>query len=173
VTTVYVTHDQVEAMTMADRVAVMRDGVLQQCDTPRGLFERPVNRFVAGFIGSPAMNLFDVNVTDAGAMLGPLAIPMESGLRAQATQRVTVGVRPEGLQLTSQDSGISAVVEVVEELGSEAYVYAAVDIDGSSKLVIVRSAPELVPTRGERVGLDVRPGSAHFFHCDTGLRLSS
>ncbi len=173
VTTVYVTHDQVEAMTMADRVAVMRDGVLQQCDTPRGLFERPVNRFVAGFIGSPAMNLFDVNVTDAGAMLGPLAVPMDSGQRSQAGQRVTVGIRPEGLLLTSPESGIPAVVEVVEELGSEAYVYAAVDVEGASKLVIVRSAPESVPKRGERVGLDVRLGSAHFFDSDTGLRLTS
>jgi multiple sugar transport system ATP-binding protein len=171
VTTVYVTHDQVEAMTMADRVAVMRDGILQQCDTPRGLFERPINRFVAGFIGSPAMNLFDVNVTGAGAMLGPLAIPMDSAQRSTVGQRVTVGIRPEGLLLTPPNSGIPAVVEVVEELGSEAYVYAAVEVDGASKLVIVRTPPELVPKRGERVGLDVRPASAHFFNSDTGLRL--
>jgi multiple sugar transport system ATP-binding protein len=158
-------------MTMADRVAVMRDGILQQCDTPRGLFERPVNRFVAGFIGSPAMNLFDVNVADAGAMLGPVAIPMDSGQRSGVDQRVTVGIRPEGFLLTPPETGIPAVVDVVEELGSEAYVHAVIDIDGSNKSVIVRTAPELVPRRGERVGLETRPGSAHFFHCDTGLRL--
>lgn len=172
VTTVYVTHDQVEAMTMADRVAVMRDGVLQQCDTPRGLFERPVNRFVAGFIGSPAMNLFDANVTEAGAILGPVTIPMGPGQRSEAKQRVTVGIRPEGLLLTSPELGIPAVVEVVEELGSEAFVYAAIDIDSARKLITVRIAPELVPQRGERVGLGIRPGSAHFFDSDTGLRLS-
>lgn len=172
VTTVYVTHDQVEAMTMADRVAVMRDGILQQCDTPRGLFERPKNRFVAGFIGSPAMNLVDVNVTDAGAILGPLTIPMDPRQRSEVHQRVTIGIRPEGLVLTSPVSGIPAVVEVVEELGSEAFVYAAIDIDGTRKLVTVRTAPELVPKRGERLGLEAKPGSVHFFNCDTGLSLS-
>ena len=168
----YVTHDQVEAMTMADRVAVMRDGVLQQCDTPRGLFERPNNRFVAGFIGSPAMNLFDVNATESGAVLGPITIPMDLEQRSGVHQRVTIGIRPEGMSLTSPSSGIPAVVEVVEELGSEAYVYVAIDIDGVKKLVTVRTAPELVPKRSERLGLEIRPGSVHFFNFETGLRLS-
>jgi multiple sugar transport system ATP-binding protein len=173
VTTVYVTHDQVEAMTMGDRVAVMRDGMLQQCDTPRGLFERPYNRFVAGFIGSPAMNLFEVNVSESGAILGPLTIPMDPKQRAGASQRVTIGIRPEGLLLTPAESGIPAVVEVVEELGSEAFVYVAIDIDGTTKMVTVRTAPEVVPKRGERLGLETRPGSVYFFNFETGLRISA
>jgi multiple sugar transport system ATP-binding protein len=173
VTTVYVTHDQVEAMTMGDRVAVMRDGVLQQCDTPRGLFERPYNRFVAGFIGSPAMNLYEVNVSEAGAILGPLAIPMDPKQRAGVGQRVTIGVRPEGFLLTPAGSGIPAVVEVVEELGSEAFVYVSIDIEGTTKRVTVRTAPEVVPKRGERLGLETRPGSAYFFNFETGIRITA
>jgi multiple sugar transport system ATP-binding protein len=173
VTTVYVTHDQVEAMTMGDRVAVMRDGILQQCDTPRSLFQRPNNRFVAGFIGSPAMNLFEVNVSDAGAVLGPLTIPMAPKQRAGVGERVTIGIRPEGLLLTTAESGIPAVVEVVEELGSEVFIYVAIDIDGTSEMVTVRTAPEVVPKRGERLGLETRPGSVYFFNFETGLRISA
>jgi multiple sugar transport system ATP-binding protein len=155
VTTVYVTHDQVEAMTMGDRVAVLDEGVLQQCDTPTGLYTRPINVFVAGFIGSPAMNLMEVPLregargvdcgrADGGGLadggggaaragaerhalrLGGLEIPLTREQRAAVTgDAVVVGVRPEGLDVVDAADGIPATVDVVEELGSDTYLYCA------------------------------------------------
>jgi multiple sugar transport system ATP-binding protein len=110
ITTVYVTHDQVEAMTMGDRVAVLKDGLLQQVDTPRNLYDKPQNVFVAGFIGSPAMNLLTAPVSGGKAMLGNLGIAVP----ASAGSSVTVGVRPEGFAPAS--TGFEVAVEVVEEL---------------------------------------------------------
>src|SRR4051795_2847034 len=95
VTTVYVTHDQVEAMTMGDRVAVLKDGVLQQVDTPLALYRTPANVFVAGFIGSPAMNLLDAEIRDGRATVGGHQIPVDRAALAKATGAVTIGVRPE------------------------------------------------------------------------------
>jgi multiple sugar transport system ATP-binding protein len=117
ITTVYVTHDQVEAMTMGDRVAVLKDGILQQVDTPRNLYDKPQNVFVAGFIGSPAMNLLTAQVNGGKAMLGnlPISVP------ASASTTVTVGIRPEGFVPAS--TGFEVAVEVVEELGADAFVY--------------------------------------------------
>ena len=110
ITTVYVTHDQVEAMTMGDRVAVLKDGLLQQVDTPRNLYDNPANAFVAGFIGSPAMNLLNAPNVGGKAMLGNLGIAVP----ASAGNEVTVGVRPEGF--TPSTDGFHVLVEVVEEL---------------------------------------------------------
>src|SRR6476660_2933760 len=106
VTTVYVTHDQVEAMTMGDRVAVLKDGLLMQCDTPRRMYDHPNNVFVAGFIGSPAMNLLEVPVIDGGVKFGTGAYPIEREHLASAGQQVTGGVRPEDLSLASEAEGI-------------------------------------------------------------------
>ena len=117
ITTVYVTHDQVEAMTMGDRVAVLKDGLLQQVDTPRNLYDNPANAFVAGFIGSPAMNLLIAPISGGKAMLGDLAIDVPGAAGAS----VTVGIRPEGF--TPSSKGFHVLVEVVEELGSDAFVY--------------------------------------------------
>src|SRR3954451_19566852 len=124
ITTVYVTHDQVEAMTMGDRVAVLKDGVLQQVDTPRAMYDRPANVFVAGFIGSPAMNLAEVPLGDGGARLGELTLPLsrETLAAAGADTTVTLGFRPKSLQLSADGQGFRARVELVEELGSDAYV---------------------------------------------------
>jgi multiple sugar transport system ATP-binding protein len=108
ITTVYVTHDQVEAMTMGDRVAVLKDGLLQQVDTPRNLYDNPANAFVAGFIGSPAMNLLTAPVVGGKAKLGNLEIDVP----ASAGASVTVGIRPEGFAPAS--SGFDVLVEVVE-----------------------------------------------------------
>jgi multiple sugar transport system ATP-binding protein len=116
ITTVYVTHDQVEAMTMGDRVAVLKDGLLQQVDTPRNLYEKPQNVFVAGFIGSPAMNLLTAPVSGGKAMLGNLGIAIPSA----GGSSVTVGIRPEGFVPAS--TGFEVAVEVVEELGADAFV---------------------------------------------------
>src|SRR3954447_17309178 len=125
-TTVYVTHDQVEAMTMGDRVAVLRDGVLQQCDTPAALYDRPANVFVAGFIGSPAMNLLTGDAVDGGVLLGGavLPVPRERLSRAAAGNgEVTVGFRPEDMHLVEPGEGLPVLVNVVEQLGSDAYLY--------------------------------------------------
>jgi multiple sugar transport system ATP-binding protein len=133
ITTVYVTHDQVEAMTMGHRVAVLSGGTLQQCATPRELYDNPVNQFVAGFIGSPAMNLLTVPVTDGGARLADTTLPLPVRLPADLTEAV-IGIRPEHLRLTTKDNpGIPAPragtgpgnlvtgdVILVEELGSPA-----------------------------------------------------
>ncbi len=137
VTTVYVTHDQVEAMTMGDRVAVLKDGFLQQCDTPRALFERPVNVFVAGFMGSPAMNLIDLPVGADGLALSQTLIPLSAAQRAALTgDVVTIGVRPEGWDLVGAGQGLAATVEVVEELGSDSYAYVTPQLEGGKTLVV-------------------------------------
>ena len=186
VTTIYVTHDQVEAMTMGDRVAVLKDGLLQQCDTPVGLFARPVNLFVAGFIGSPAMNLIKTTVDDQGAEVGGTYLPLTPAQRsALTTERVVVGVRPEGWVIGDPGEGITVVVEVVEELGSDQYLYCSVqdadeEIVGAAESTEQREAPHAVTLRtegmaawkrGEKIGLAPRPGAVHLFDEATGDRL--
>jgi multiple sugar transport system ATP-binding protein len=122
---VYVTHDQVEAMTMGDRVAVMKDGVLQQCDTPLSLYDRPKNLFVAGFIGSPAMNLIEGKITDGGIAIGDFTVPVprEVLAKADAEKSLVLGIRPENFNLSDSGDGIGIDVAVVEELGADAYLY--------------------------------------------------
>jgi multiple sugar transport system ATP-binding protein len=169
-TTVYVTHDQVEAMTMGDRVAVLCDGVLQQCATPRELYRNPGNVFVAGFIGSPAMNLFTFPIVDSSVSLGdwPILVPREI---AGAATEVVVGVRPEHLELGSL--GVEIEVDVVEELGADAYLYGR--ITGSGKVidqpVVARVDGRHPPEKGSRVRLHPEPGHLHFFGTD-GHRIS-
>ena len=159
-TTVYVTHDQSEAMTLGDRVAVLGDGKLQQCDTPRALYARPTNVFVAGFIGSPAMNLCHVACTNGSVSLGGVTFPV-SGPQSE----VVVGLRPESLELAAD--GIAAQVEVVEEIGADSYVFAAAEV---GKLV-ARVDTKLAPERGARISLRPRAGEAHLFDQATGARL--
>jgi multiple sugar transport system ATP-binding protein len=180
ITTVYVTHDQVEAMTMGDRVAVMKDGVLQQCDTPRVLYDSPINSFVAGFIGSPAMNLIDGTIDAAGVMLGKTVIPLPGDLKQKAGgpgTRVTVGLRPEAVELVAEGHGIPAIVNLVEELGAEAYVYAQLaDHTRSSGIavndVIARVEPRTAPASGDRVHLRVREESILLFDPETSMRIT-
>ncbi|WP_340688261.1 sn-glycerol-3-phosphate ABC transporter ATP-binding protein UgpC [Amycolatopsis coloradensis] len=166
ITTLYVTHDQVEAMTMGDRVAVLKDGILQQCDTPVGLFAKPVNVFVAGFIGSPAMNLLETTVDTDGAVAGGTRLPLTPAQRAALTgPGIVVGVRPEGW--TIGDGGFEAVVEVVEELGSDQYLYCR---DGGRVLTV--RTPGMAPwQRGEPIFLTPQPGAVHLFDAATGDRL--
>jgi multiple sugar transport system ATP-binding protein len=172
VTTVYVTHDQVEAMTMGDRVAVLKDGLLQQCDTPRMLFEHPVNVFVAGFMGSPAMNLIDLPVTEAGLTLSHTVMPLTPAQRAALTGGVvTIGVRPEGWDIVSPAEGLQATVEVVEELGSDSYSYVTPQIEGGKTIVVRAADAARVPSKGDIIGLRPKTESLHLFDTTSGLRL--
>src|SRR4051794_29891282 len=158
-TTVYVTHDQVEAMTMGDRVAVLKDGLLQQCDTPRALYERPANVFVAGFIGSPAMNLAPAQLTGDGAALGGITVPLSRDtIAAAGSDEVTLGFRPESLEV-AEEGGIAVQVDLVEELGSDAYVYGKLISDGAAEgnAVVARVDPRKTPTMGDTLHLRIRP----------------
>jgi multiple sugar transport system ATP-binding protein len=169
VTTVYVTHDQVEAMTMGDRVAVMRDGVLQQCASPRELFTRPVNEFVAGFIGSPAMNLVRATVDDDGAAHGSLRMPLTPAQRdAVTSDEIVIGLRPGDVDV-AVDGGLDAIVDSVEELGSEAFLYCTTH--GTDVPVVVRVEGLSRSARGDWVSLVPRPGAVHLFDGVTGVRL--
>jgi len=179
VTTVYVTHDQVEAMTMGDRVAVLLDGLLQQVDSPRALYDHPANSFVAGFMGSPAMNIRTVRLTDAGADFGGLLVPLtrEQITAARADgggDKVTVGFRPEHTEVVgAADGGIPMVVELVEELGSDAFVHGRAALNGGSsgETLVVRIAPQNAPRIGDTVHLRPRPGAQHVFHALSGVRI--
>lgn len=143
-TTVYVTHDQVEAMTMGDRVAVLKEGILQQVAPPRELYHFPANEFVAGFIGSPSMNIFDFG-----------------GQR--------LGVRPENMHIDPERGELTGVVDIVEELGAESYVYVSV---GSNRFV-ARAGQNDIPARGEEVALSFDAEQAHHFDRETGQRIST
>jgi multiple sugar transport system ATP-binding protein len=178
-TTVYVTHDQVEAMTLGDRVAVLLDGVLQQVDGPRALYDRPANVFVAGFIGSPSMNIRTVRFADDGADFGGLLVPLTREQVAAARTdggagTVTVGFRPEHTELVgASEGGIPIVVELVEELGSDAYVHGRSEVSGAhvNDTLVVRTDGRAGPRMGETVYLRPRVGSQHVFHAVTGARL--
>jgi multiple sugar transport system ATP-binding protein len=179
VTTVYVTHDQVEAMTMGDRVAVIKDGVLQQVDVPSVLYESPVNAFVAGFIGSPAMNLIEGTIGPDGVTVGSTILPLPRQFeRAVGSGRVTVGVRPESVALGGEGKGIPAVVNLVEELGAEAYLYAQLEHTARRSALaaapdfIVRVDPKSAPRVGSRIELHVKRESMLLFDIESGARIS-
>jgi multiple sugar transport system ATP-binding protein len=199
VTTVYVTHDQVEAMTLGQRVAVLRDGVLQQCATPQDLFRHPVNLFVAAFIGSPAMNFVHAVVTDGEARFADVTMPLPAGssLATQAGRHVILGVRPTGFSpdVNVGQHVLNAVPEVVEELGDERYVVfdidaPRVDTDATRAAVEARAAddalllpedrarftvrlPTEVPVAvGKRLPLGINPERLYFFDPDTGDTLT-
>ncbi len=170
VTTVYVTHDQVEAMTMGDRVAVLRDGVLQQVGSPRTLYDVPANVFVAGFIGSPAMNLLDLRVVDGGVEFGDTTYPVSRWVLGEADdRRVTVGVRPEDLELA--EHGLATEVDLVEELGADAYIYGRTTVGGEEHQIIVRTDGRRPPAKGATVHISPRHGGIHLFSTHTGGRL--
>ncbi|HSV37455.1 MAG TPA: sn-glycerol-3-phosphate ABC transporter ATP-binding protein UgpC [Nocardioidaceae bacterium] len=180
VTTVYVTHDQVEAMTMGDRVAVMKDGVLQQVDTPLALYDRPANLFVAGFIGSPAMNLLDASTAgDGTAEVAGFRFEIDRAAAAASTGKVTLGIRPEAWRVVGDDEqGYPVKVAVVEELGADSYLYGtpvdeAPDLEGG----LIRQIIARVPgrgrlERGEVVRLAAGAEDVHVFDTVTGDLLS-
>ncbi|GAA2236307.1 sn-glycerol-3-phosphate ABC transporter ATP-binding protein UgpC [Rarobacter faecitabidus] len=185
VTTVYVTHDQTEALTMGDRIAVLKDGYLQQVGTPREMYDTPANVFVAGFIGSPAMNIGTFNVTDDVALIGGSRVPLPSyvlGQAAAAGNKITIGFRPEALDIVpAEDSGaIPVYVNLVEELGSDAFVYGTLATEAGAdqvvpqgQEVIVRVNPRAVPEKGSVINVKIRPGQEHIFNAETGERIAS
>ncbi len=174
VTTVYVTHDQVEAMTMGDRVAVMKLGELMQVDSPLNLYDRPVNLFVAGFIGSPQMNLMEATAADGRAKIGDYDVPVDPTAQSKMKGNVTVGVRPEAWRLTTkEEGGLPIEVTVVEELGSDAFVYGTSGVKGTPHDLIVRVSARDSVHRGETIHVTTDPKNVHVFDTDTGERLSA
>jgi multiple sugar transport system ATP-binding protein len=177
ITTVYVTHDQVEAMTMGDRVCVLKDGLLQQVDTPLNLYSRPANAFVGGFIGSPAMNLREFRVIEDHARVGTIDIALSreelAALKREGLDRVLLGFRPESVDLVGEGEGFPVVVNVVEELGSEAFLYGTlVEEDPlSSAAIVARADPKRIPQTGSTVYLRLIEGEEHVFSPTTGNRL--
>jgi multiple sugar transport system ATP-binding protein len=165
VTTVYVTHDQVEAMTMGDRVAVLRDGDLQQCDAPSTLYHAPANLFVAGFIGSPAMNILPVTST------GPLRIGRaDMGISDDlGGERARVGFRPESVVVG--DGPIDARIRIVEDLGSEVFVHLLIDHEGEERRIVAKVDPPFAGSTDENVRLGVR-GTVHLFDAEEVRRTS-
>jgi multiple sugar transport system ATP-binding protein len=182
-TTLYVTHDQVEAMTMGDRVALLKDGLLQQVDTPRNLYERPGNAFVAGFIGSLAMNLVKVPVTDSGATLGNLTFALRPGtaaaVRAAGLKEIILGIRPESFTASDDGEGVRIKANLVEELGADAFIYGdlpgqtTVDVgdEGGAKPFVVRFDGRVPPKIGQEVVLHVRTDETHAFNLESGERI--
>jgi multiple sugar transport system ATP-binding protein len=173
VTTVYVTHDQVEAMTMGDRVAVLKDGVLQQADTPLNLYDKPKNLFVAGFIGSPAMNLLRAHNVDGHAKLGNVEVPIDRDAATKAGGEITVGVRPETWRIVGEGEGIAVKVTVVEELGADGFVYGTSGEEGTPDQVVVRIDARRDHHKGETIYVTTDPKHVHVFDTETGERLSN
>jgi len=188
VTTVYVTHDQTEALTMGDRIAVLAGGLLQQVGPPREMYERPANEFVAGFIGPPAMNLGTFTVDGEWAKIGPARVPLSEATRAALTPedggKIKIGFRPEGLDVVDEsvEGTIPVEVDFVEELGSDAYVYGHLvgdergeglgsGAEGTNKQLIVRVPPRTAPGRGGVLYVRIREGQQHNFSAATGVRL--
>jgi multiple sugar transport system ATP-binding protein len=186
ITTVYVTHDQVEAMTMGHRVAVLSGGKLQQCASPRQLYDNPVNQFVAGFIGSPAMNLQTAALTEGGARLAGAVIPLTPQVQAAAARdklaELVIGIRPEHLRLADagQADGqqpdatatavLSGEVILVEELGADALLHVRLADAGGT--VVARTEGRRYPAPGKRVTFRVQPTDVFVFHPASGARLA-
>ncbi len=195
VTTVYVTHDQVEAMTMGHRVAVLSGGTLQQCASPRELYDNPVNQFVAGFIGSPAMNLLTAPLTEGGARLAGTVVPLAAAVRLAAEREklteIVLGIRPEQMHLTDAegpdtgpDTGPAAGpapadpgsavllgdVVLVEELGADALLHVRLADGGGA--VVARAAGRKPPAPGQRVAFRVQSADVLAFNPATGARLA-
>jgi multiple sugar transport system ATP-binding protein len=200
VTTVYVTHDQIEAMTLGQRVAVMRDGVIQQVDGPQVLYSRPINLFVAAFIGSPSMNLVEGRVTDGFAELAGWRIPIDEKRRPVREGRAIIGIRPEDFEdVAFAESGrpeIEVEVGVVEELGAEVHVIFPVEAapveaedvravhdegEASAKLLADDARAQFTARidartnarAGATLRLAVNPAAFHFFDPETGMSLAA
>jgi multiple sugar transport system ATP-binding protein len=172
-TMIYVTHDQVEAMTLGQRIVVLDRGIVQQIDTPMRIYEHPANLFVAGFLGTPSMNLLRGRLSSDGTVLDAkgleLAVPKMKG---QGGQEIVAGVRPEDLHRVepanaANGARVTAVVELIESIGNEAYIHTR----AADWPLIVRSSPYELPTIGERITLQATPERMHFFDAQSGERM--
>ncbi|MFW6088074.1 MAG: TOBE domain-containing protein, partial [Myxococcota bacterium] len=156
----YVTHDQEEALTLGDRLAVMNDGLLEQVDAPRVVYERPASVFVAGFVGAPPMNLVPAMLQESGVRAGALRLELPPGERRRPSGETgTLGIRPQDLSLTEHgDADLIGTVELVEPLGHLALVH--VESDPPLRTVVAAST---APRPNERVGLRIDPARIHLF----------
>ena len=172
-TMVYVTHDQLEAMTMADRIVVMQEGNVEQMGPPLELYDRPANLFVAGFIGSPAMNFIEGTLarTEKGwrVVAGDALLPLGPGAPGPEGRKVVFGIRPEHLGVGPVSAGVPAEVEVIEPTGASTYVFTR--IAGAPVTAIFTDRRQIAP--GERIGLVAQPDRIHLFDAETGQRLET
>jgi multiple sugar transport system ATP-binding protein len=194
VTTIYVTHDQSEAMTLGDRVCVLRGGLLQQVDRPQVLYDRPANLFVAGFIGSPAMNLVEAELGERDVRFGPHSLPLPDRpeLRAYTGRKVALGIRPEDIRAAGDGPSLEIVVDIKEDMGAEVYLHFAVDappvrsdelreivgdeaLEAAEEQTHHRGSPFIARVErgvevreGEKVQLRVDTSRLHFFDLESG-----
>ncbi|MFT4415892.1 ABC transporter ATP-binding protein [Fredinandcohnia humi] len=178
-TTIYVTHDQTEAMTMATRLVVMKDGIIQQVGAPKEVYDNPENVFVAGFIGSPAMNFFQGTLTDGKFKIGELSIAVPEGKmkvlrdKGYVNKEVILGIRPEDIHdepvfiEASQGSKVTAQIEVAELMGAETMLYS--QVSGQEFVARVDSRTDIKPGQSLELAFDMN--KAHFFDADTELRI--
>ncbi len=174
-TMIYVTHDQVEAMTLGQRIVVLKDGIIQQIDTPMALYDRPANLFVAGFLGSPAMNVLRGTLQgDAGGVTvvdGEWRAPLGQATidPAWLQKPIAVGVRPEHLQPASADDAhaFAARIEGIEPVGNEIFV----NLSSGQHALTMRVAPQALPAVGEQIRVAIHPQGLHFFNPESGERL--
>jgi len=168
ITTIYVTHDQIEAMTMGDRIAVMKDGILQQCDTPENVYRNPANKFVAGFIGTPPMNFIPGTVADGGVRIAAdlvVAVPGDR-LKEMAGKRVSLGIRPEDVSLKSEGAKgtpFRALVDVIEPMGASDTVY--LGVAGTNIIATLPAAAPVIET--EASDFVINNDNVHVFDAET------
>jgi len=174
-TTIYVTHDQIEAMTMADRIVVMKDGIIQQIADPQTVYDKPVNQFVASFMGMPPMNFLECSIKEQDGKLmfisEDLSITLPenwvSYLAGMKGQQINLGIRPENIVVDSSAHNIQAKVEVVEPLGSETLLHLRVGGQG----LVVKAGPDYKPSVGEMIGITFEMNKAHVFSKETGITI--
>ena len=170
-TMIYVTHDQIEAMTLGDRIVVMKSGEVQQIDTPMRLYEKPVNLFVAGFLGSPAMNFFNGRIDGGQIAVGATLLPFPAGAAyAPDAREVIVGVRPEDLALAPGAAGaLDAKLEVIEPVGNEIFL----NLRHDDRAIVMRVPPQALPERGSTLRIAIRPERVHVFDARTERRIDT
>jgi multiple sugar transport system ATP-binding protein len=184
-TMIYVTHDQVEAMTMGDRIVVLKDGEIQQIDSPLALYNRPANQFVAGFIGSPSMNFVDGNLEGTGGGLMfrargdafslDLPVAQMPSLREYVGRSVTLGIRPEDIYVGRDESPHAVTgmwqLDVLEPMGNEVFVYASLGFNGSGHSLVARVDPQPLPQPGAPIALAFDLAKLHVFDRETQAAL--
>jgi multiple sugar transport system ATP-binding protein len=173
-TSVYVTHDQIEAMTMADRIVVMHDGIVEQVGEPLDLYDEPANLFVAGFIGSPAMNFINATIKRNGGAPSAVApdgtvLPLPTQAGGREGQKVVYGIRPEHLDLTQEVNGLPSEVVVVEPTGAEILVFT--HLAGQEVAVVFKERHKFRP--GDKIHLTPHPGTVHVFDQESGHRIET